>query len=215
VLPAQLTLDLGSSAGGAPAFDQGFARLAHRPLAQGAWVDYVPGWVSGHEALFEHLLRSTTWHQDSRQMYDRTVQVPRLCAGVPKDGPGHPLLDSMRAALGVRYRTDFVRTGLALYRNGDDSVAWHGDYVARELPEALVATVSLGAPRRFLLREAAGGGKSISYELGWGDLIVMGGSCQRTFRHSIPKAARAEPRLSIMFRPHWEPPPGFRGKTGY
>jgi alkylated DNA repair dioxygenase AlkB len=216
VLPAQLTL-LGGS--GPPDFDRGFSRLARRELSRGpkeivAWVDYVPGWVSGHETLFEHLLATTTWHEETRQMYDSVVAVPRLWAGLPKDGPGHPLLDAMRDALSARYGEAFVRTGMGLYRSGADSVAWHGDYVARELPEALVATVSLGAPRRFLLREAAGGA-SISYSLGWGDLIVMGGSCQRTWRHCIPKVAQAEPRLAIMFRPLWQTPPGFRGRTGY
>jgi alkylated DNA repair dioxygenase AlkB len=211
VLPAQLTL-LGGS--GPPDFDRRFERLARRELTQGAWVEYVPGWVSGHETLFEHLWRTTTWHQESREMYDKVVDVPRLYAGLPQDGRGHPLLDSMREALSARYGERFVRTGMALYRNGEDSVAWHGDYVARELPQALVATVSLGAPRRFLLREATGGA-SISYSLGWGDLIVMGGSCQRTWRHSIPKVAQAAPRLAIMWRPIWQPPPGFRGRTGY
>jgi alkylated DNA repair dioxygenase AlkB len=144
------------------------------------------------------------------------VAVPRLIAGLPKDGPGHPALEEMRAALNARYGTAFPRTGMALYRDGNDSVAWHGDYVARELPvDALVATVSLGAPRRFLLRPAEGGGPSIAYSLGWGDLIVMGGSCQRTWRHSVPKVRHAQPRMAIMFRPVWETPPGFRGKTGY
>jgi hypothetical protein len=110
---------------------------------------------------------------------------------------------------------DFSFSGLTR-RELAQGVAWHGDYVARELPtDALVATVSLGAPRRFLLRPAEGGGASVAYNLGWGDLIVMGGSCQRTWRHSIPKVRQAGPRLAIMFRPLWEPPPGFRGRTGY
>jgi alkylated DNA repair dioxygenase AlkB len=83
-----------------------------------------------------------------------------------------------------------------------DSVAWHGDYVAREMDRAIVATVSVGAPRRFLLRRK-GGGKSIALSLGWGDLLVMGGTCQRTYQHAIPKVRRAEPRIAIMFRPDW------------
>jgi alkylated DNA repair dioxygenase AlkB len=137
-------------------------------------------------------------------MYEQIVAVPRLVAALPDDGPGHPLLEEMRGALSARYAMPFPRTGLALYRNGDDSVAWHGDYIARELPEALVATVSLGEPRRFLLRPK-GGGASRALTLGWGDLIVMGGSCQRTWQHAIPKVAHAAPRLVIMFRPIWEP----------
>ncbi len=202
--------------GETPGIDATFAGVTRRELARGAWVEYVAGWVSGQQGLFDHLERTTAWRLESREMYERTVAVPRLIAGLPNDGPGHPALEEMRAALGRRYGAAFVRTGLALYRDGNDSVAWHGDYVARELPtDALVATVSLGAPRRFLMRPAEGGGASVAYTLGWGDLIVMGGSCQRTWRHCIPKVRHAEPRMAVMFRPVWEVPPGFRGRTGY
>jgi alkylated DNA repair dioxygenase AlkB len=51
-----------------------------------------------------------------------------------------------------------------------------------------------------------GGGRSIAYNLGWGDLFVMGGSCQRTFQHSVPKLAHAETRIAVMYRPFWEDP---------
>jgi alkylated DNA repair dioxygenase AlkB len=210
---AQLDL-LGGPAGAPPDIDRGFSRLGRRTLAHGAWVDYVPGWVSGHQTLFAALEQSTRWRQERREMFERTVDVPRLIAGLPDDGEGHPLIEQMRAAIGAQYGQDFVRTGLALYRGGGDRVAWHGDYVARALPEAIVATVSLGAPRRFLLRPAEGE-PSLGYQLGWGDLIVMGGSCQRTWRHCIPKVPHADPRLVVMFRPIWTPPPGFRGRTGY
>jgi alkylated DNA repair dioxygenase AlkB len=135
-------------------------------------------------------------------MYDRVLDVPRLYAVLPDDGAGHAVLEGARHAVSARYREEFVRISVAYYRDGRDSVAWHGDYVARNLPEALVATISVGAPRRFLLRPK-GGGRSLSLSLGWGDLLVMGGTCQRTGQHSVPKAKRAEPRLAIMFRPDW------------
>jgi alkylated DNA repair dioxygenase AlkB len=199
--------------GGAPAIDARFAGMRHVPLSDGAWVEHHPGWVSGHQALMEVLAPGTRWHQQRREMYERTVDVPRLVASLPEDGPGHPLLADMQVALSRRYGQAFDRIGLALYRDGNDSVAWHGDYVARELPEAVVATVSLGQPRRFLLRPAAGG-PSRPFMLGWGDLIVMGGSCQRTWRHAIPKVASADPRMVVVFRPHWEPPGGYRPR-GY
>jgi alkylated DNA repair dioxygenase AlkB len=201
MLSGQLSL-LG---GGAPAIDEGFAAARRRALAGGAWVELVPGWVSGHEALFAALASSTRWQKLQREMYERTVDVPRLVAGLPDDGPGHPLLEVMRLALCRRYDEPFTRVSLALYRDGNDSVAWHGDTTARELPEAVVATVSLGEPRKFLLRPT-GGGASISYTLGWGDLIVMGGSCQRTWQHAIPKVARAGQRMVVMFRPVWKAP---------
>ena len=135
-------------------------------------------------------------------MYDQTVDVPRQIAVADDAAPLHPVLDDMRRALEARYATRFPRLSFAYYRDGRDSVAWHGDYVARTMREALVATVSVGAPRRFLLRPAAGG-PSRALSLGWGDLVVMGGTCQRTYRHAIPKVAHAAPRIAIMFRPHW------------
>ena len=188
--------------GDQPGFDAAFARARRVELADGAWVEEVPGWVRGHQALFDVLERGTRWRSERRVMYDRTVDVPRLVASLPRDGDGHPLIESMRSALNARYATAFVHVSMALYRDGKDSVAFHGDTTARDRPEALVTTVSLGCRRRFLLKPAAGG-ESITFALGEGDLLVMGGSCQRTWRHAIPKVAAAGPRISIMFRPVW------------
>jgi len=136
-------------------------------------------------------------------MYDREVDVPRLFAIFPDDGPGHPILDPIRQALSEHYQEELARVTAAWYRDGRDSVAWHGDTVARKMEQALVATVSVGAPRKFLLRPH-GGGRSHAMTLGWGDLLVMGGTCQRTWQHSVPKVAQAEPRIAIMFRPRWQ-----------
>ncbi len=188
-----------------PRCDQSFASLRHLTFDLGAWVDLAPGWLSGHAQLFDILLEETAWRSEEREMYDRMVDVPRLYAELPPGRSPHPVLERMRRALNVHYATDFNRISLALYRDGRDSVAWHGDYVARRLPEAIVATVSVGAPRRFLLR-AYGGGRSHAFSIGWGDLIVMGGSCQRTYQHSVPKVAHADPRIAIMFRPTWVEP---------
>jgi alkylated DNA repair dioxygenase AlkB len=187
---------------GEPSIDRAFRRLRRIQLDGTAWVDHCPGWVEGHQKLCDALAAGTRWQHQRVEMYERTVDVPRLVAALPEDGPGHPLLPEMMAALDAHYGVSFARIGLALYRDGNDSVAWHGDRVARELPVAIVATVSLGEPRRFLLRPAAGG-PTRAFALGWGDLIVMGGSCQRTWRHSVPKVARAQPRITVMFRPEW------------
>jgi alkylated DNA repair dioxygenase AlkB len=187
------------------AVDEGFGTLRRVELDRSAWVDYAPGWVAGHEAMLDHLVPTTAWQQPRREMYDRTVDVPRLVASLPDDGPGHPALEPMRRALAARYAVPFPHVSLGYYRDGRDSVAWHGDYVAREMDEALVATVSLGEPRRFLLRPT-GGGASVAFSLGWGDLLVMGGSAQRTWQHAIPKVAHADPRLAVMFRPTWYRP---------
>lgn len=187
----------------APSIDERFTGLRRTDLGGDAWVEYVPSWLCGHQQLFDALLHDTRWRHETRHMYDRVVEVPRLYAVLPADGEGHPIIDTIRAALNARYNEDFVRTSLGYYRDGRDSVAWHGDYVARRMREALVATVSVGAPRRFLLRPK-GGGKSVAFSLGWGDLLVMGGTCQRTWQHAIPKVASAGSRIAIMFRPKWE-----------
>ncbi|MBA3454502.1 MAG: alpha-ketoglutarate-dependent dioxygenase AlkB [Deltaproteobacteria bacterium] len=102
----------------------------------------------------------------------------------------------------THYGEELTRTTAALYRDGKDSVAWHGDTTARDMDQAIVATISLGQPRRFMLKPAEGG-SSIALPAGRGDLIVMGGTCQRTWRHSIPKVASAGPRIAVMFRPAW------------
>lgn len=188
---------------GAPAFDAEFRGLRRLELSHGAWVDHVPGWVSGHDALFDELAHGLDWRRETMKMYDKTVVVPRLLSRVEREGPGQPLIEGMRMALSARYGEELVFTTAALYRDGSDSVAFHGDTTARDMLEALVATVSLGQPRRFLLKPAEGGGSPVALPAGRGDLIVMGGTCQRTWRHGIPKVANAGPRIALMFRPRW------------
>lgn len=195
---------LGLFASRSPEFDASFAGIRRTWLTGGAWVDYAPEWVVGQDELFDELERSTSWRTDRRWMYERMVDTPRLIAGLPADGPGHPLLEEIAGALSARYGETFDRITLALYRGGSDSVAFHGDTVARDMDEALVATLSLGWRRRFLLKPAQGG-RSIAFALGGGDLLVMGGSCQRTWRHSIPKVPDAGSRIAVMFRPLWYP----------
>jgi len=186
----------------AVACDSDFKQLRRTELAYGAWVDYAQHWLSGHAQLFNQVLQATHWQTTEQRIYDRTLTTPRLVAGLADAAP-IPVLDTLRAALEARYRSDFSRISFALYRDGRDSVAYHGDRIARELPNSLVATVSLGAPRRFWLRPRTGRERvqPVAFQLGWGDLLVMGGSCQRTWEHGIPKVAHAEPRIAVMFRP--------------
>ena len=187
---------------GVPGFDAGFRAVRRLELSHGAWIDHVPGWVSGHDALFDELEHGLQWRRETMQMYDKTVDVPRLLAKVPREGAGQPLIENLRTAISERYGEEFVYTTAALYRDGNDSVAFHGDTTARNMIEALVATVSLGSPRRFMLKPVEGG-SSIALPLGRGDLVIMGGTCQRTWRHGIPKVANAGPRIALMFRPKW------------
>jgi alkylated DNA repair dioxygenase AlkB len=176
-------------------------------LDRGAWVDVRRGWVTGADTLFERLRDTVPWHAERRHMYDRVVDVPRLLKFYEE---GEPLpdaaLDEAKGALDAHYAAElgepFRTAGLCLYRDGADSVAWHGDRVGWGRSEdTMVAIVSVGAPRGLLLRPR-GGGPALRHELGHGDLLVMGGSCQRTWEHAVPKTARpAGPRISIQFRP--------------
>ncbi|MFI6814820.1 alpha-ketoglutarate-dependent dioxygenase AlkB [Nonomuraea sp. NPDC050328] len=176
-------------------------------LDHGAWIDLRPAWMSGADALYERLAADVPWQAERRRMYDRVVDVPRLLKFY-REGEAlpDPALDEARQALNAHYEHElgepFVTAGLCFYRDGRDSVAWHGDTIGRGGAEdTMVAIVSVGAPRALHLRPR-GGGASLRYDLGHGDLIVMGGSCQRTWEHAIPKSSAAVgPRISIQFRP--------------
>ena len=178
---------------------EGRAALARVRLDARAWVEHRPGWLAGHEALLDALRRGIEWRTEHRAMYDAFVEVPRLTATLPDDGPCPPALARAHRALERRYGRRFESVRLAWYRDGRDSVAMHGDRIGRRIADTIVAILSLGAPRRFLLKPAAGG-RSHRFDLGGGDLLVMGGACQRTWRHGIPKARSAGPRISIQFR---------------
>ena len=182
-----------------PSFEPGLDGLVRIDLGDGAWVDHVPGWLRGHEALLEALWTTTDWQAHRRRMYERIVDVPRLVAVLPEDGPGHPLVDALGGTLAAHYGRPFPHVSLAAYRNGRDSVAFHGDRLGRDRDDAIVAIAGLGARRRFLLRPARGG-RSRAWALGGGDLLVMGGTCQGTWQHAVPKVAHAELRISVQFR---------------
>jgi len=182
--------------------DSSFRGLKRTQLDADSWVDYCPGWVSGSDRAFEELLRDAPWSQRRRWMYDREVDEPRLTSWQTFDEHtvgASPWLEDARAALSARYQVLFDSAGMNLYRDGADSVAWHRDRIPPEIVDPVVALVSLGEPRRFLLR-AEGGGRSIAFHLGRGDLFVTGGQTQRRFEHSVPKTKAAGPRLSIAFR---------------
>jgi alkylated DNA repair dioxygenase AlkB len=185
-----------------PAIDESFAALERTYLDPSAWFDLAPAWVSSSDALFAALLEEAAWDQRRRHLYDRTVLEPRLTAMWRAEDGGTlrpPLLQRMLAVLSERYDVAFDSVGLNLYRDGADSVAWHGDRIAEDIVDPIVALVSVGEPRAFLLRPK-GGGTARRLRLGRGDLLVMGGTSQRTWEHSVPKVARAGPRISIAFR---------------
>lgn len=182
--------------------DGSFAALVRRDLGAGCWIDVAPGWLAGADDVFSQLTDTIDWQQRTVTMYERKLPEPRLTwwwsesSGVAEP---LPVLAEARQALSERYGVHFDTIGLNRYRDGTDSVAWHGDLRGPKLPEFHVAIVSVGARRPFRLR-ARTGGRSLSFDIGHGDLLVMGGACQHHWQHSVPKVRHAGPRISITFR---------------
>jgi alkylated DNA repair dioxygenase AlkB len=183
-----------------PRVDARFSAVRRLELGEGAWIEHAREWLVGHQSMYEQLLREARFEGYRRLMYDRVVDVPRLLARAPRSGEAAALLRATATLLEARYGVPLPSVTLAYYRDGRDSVAMHGDKMGSLTGDTIVATLSLGHPRRFLLKPVRGG-PSRAFTLGWGDLFVMGGSCQRTHLHGVPKAARAEGRICVMFRP--------------
>jgi alkylated DNA repair dioxygenase AlkB len=200
-------LDLVAGPSPTPTLEPLSGHVTRHRLTAGAWVDVLPGWLHGSDEVFDTLL-GIDWRADRRQMYDNVVDVPRLLRWFGGDETlPHPALITARAELSSYYAAElgeeFVTAGMCLYRDGRDSVAWHGDTIGRSARhDTMVAILSLGSPRQLSLRPRAGGHETLRFPQGHGDLIVMGGSCQRTWEHAILKTAKpVGPRISVQFRP--------------
>jgi alkylated DNA repair dioxygenase AlkB len=181
-------------------------RLAPEPvferirLDEHSWVDLAREWLLGADGVLEHLVQTVPWRQSRRKMYGEVVDEPRLSSWCRHDAPlPHPVLGPVRTALNDRYHVRLGSYGLNYYRNGRDSVAWHRDTEMRQLDRTLVAIVTLGAARPFLVRPH-GGGPSVDVHPASGDLLVMGGRAQAEWEHSVPKVASCGPRISAMLR---------------
>jgi hypothetical protein len=178
--------------GRAPALDHTFSRAVRTELGEGAFVEHVPGWLLGDDVLFDHLLTSTRWTAGEGALFSRRVAHPRLFASLPEDGPGHRVLEEATAALSWRYERDISSISLALYRDR------HGEHMGEQPDDCILAILSLQGPRQLQLRSRQGD-RSHSFLLGQGDLLVMGGSCQRHYEHAVPKCAWALPRMAVIF----------------
>ena len=136
-------------------------------------------------------------------MYDQVVDDPRLSCRAHPDWINWRRIEAMRKSLEEYYEQQFSAPFLNYYRHGQDSVAFHADRELRQLDNTLVAIVTLGAARPFLLRPR-GGGRSTDFRPASGDLLVMGGRCQLDWEHSVPKVAVSGPRISVSMR--WAEP---------
>lgn len=174
----------------------------------------LQGWL-GEEAssFFERLKAETPWESETLTLFGRKVTAPRLISwhgdagtaygysGVrhePK--PWTPALRQLKArvekAAGVRFNSALLN----LYRDGRDGMGWHADDEPELGPRPVIASLSLGATRRFQLRRKDGT-ETLDYELASGDLLLMKGDSQRLWRHRVPKTAKKVlPRINVTFR---------------
>jgi alkylated DNA repair dioxygenase AlkB len=195
-----LEADLGRTGGLQVAAEETFSAAVRIRLDETSWVDHVPGWLAGDGELMDMLMHQAQWEQRSRWMYTRRVTEPRLTAEYPviADAP-QPVLHYLAEVLSAHYGRPYTRLWMNWYRDNNDGTGWHADRPANRLDETVIPVLSLGAARRFLIRPA-GGGQSKAIVAHSGDLIVMGGRCQKDYVHSVPKQKQAAgARLSLNF----------------
>jgi len=200
-LPCELVVELQGTLLGAgePARDPN-AEWEMIMLGDGSWLNVSRGWMLGCDTLLEQLAATVPWRQGRRRMYDRVLDDPRLSCWYPVGAPlPHPVLDRARDDIASHYDLPLRSLALNYYRNGRDSVAFHRDRELRDTTDAIVAILTLGSTRPFLLRPR-GGGRSIDLRPASGDLLVMGGRTQADWEHGVPKVTRSGPRISASWR---------------
>lgn len=187
------------------------APLERLDLGGGAWVDVVRGWISGGDVLHDLLVENVAWRPSQIYRYDHYVDERRLGARWTVGQPApHPVLLDAHRRLQHQYGVRFGGCGIIRYRDGEDGQAFHRDRELRWLDDTVIAVLSLGARRPWLLRPRANRhahdlpNKGAVHDLapGSGDLIVMGGACQATWEHSVAyqRARPTESRVSLQWR---------------
>ena len=186
------------------------APVERTDLPPTSWVEIVPRFVREAEAVFEELHESLPWQQTEVLRYDRYVPERRLGAGVRSDS--HVVFSQTDLHLRSRFRVPFTGVSAILYRNGDDFQGLHSDREMRWLDETVIAIVVLGVRRPFVLRPRATKGvplervpagsdpDDVVLIPGEGDLLIMGGACQREWLHGVPRAVTDRPRISLTWR---------------
>lgn len=185
-------------AGGDLALDHTFATARRIQLDDTSWIEHVPAWLNGQDLLLQSLIEKAAWEQRTRRIADQDRIEPRLTAEYTDLGQApDEMLRTMVAALSEHYGVPYDGLWINYYRDHRDSTSWHGDWATCRRTECVVPVLSLGATRRFLIKPRTGGRSTVLQPAG-GDLIVMGGRCQRDWVHSVPKQATpAGPRISV------------------
>jgi len=190
--------------------------MALQPLTlPGARVEFAPDWMPAEaaRALFDALRADIHWEVHRIRLFGREIDSPRLSCWIGDAGTSYtysgsrfepnpwpaalvPVRSALEAALGVPFNSVLANQ----YRDGRDYMGWHSDNEAGLGPQPVIASLSLGAPRRFLLKPKAGGA-SHALVLPSGSLLVMSGDTQRHWKHALPRTARPTgPRINLTFR---------------
>lgn len=174
-----------------------------------------PRWLPADVAAsrFTALRAETPWRSEQIRIAGRLIPVPRLTAWYGDPGatyvysglrneprPWTPLLLELRDAVSRAAGSAFDSVLINRYRDGRDSMGWHADDEPELGPDPVIASLSLGAPRRFVLRHAKKKGRSMAFVLGDGALLVMAGATQHHYRHAVPKEREAGERINLTFR---------------
>ncbi len=212
----------------------GTPQVERMDLGRGAWVDVVRGLVPDAQRVHDDVADAVAWQQGRVFRYEKWVDEPRL-GGFQRGGDRHPALVQVEEWLSRRYRIRFEGYALARYRHAADSQAFHRDRELRWLEETLIGVLSLGATRPWLLKPIGSGRHDVPGDRegdgadvldlrpAGGDLLVMGGRCQATWLHAVPKVhggAAVGDRISVQWR--WtsrrgrpDTNPGYRAPRHY
>ena len=185
-----------------PAIDPGVA-FERIDLDGTSWIELARGWVTGADAVYQKLVANVAWRQGRVWRYERYIDEPRLGAGGSLANPGHPVLAEAQQAISKRYGARFDGFGLAYYRNARDSVAMHRDREMTWLDDTVVAILTFGAQRPFLVQPRNTRDASTARDLSpaSGDLMVFGGRFQADWLHGVPKTRHAvRGRISAQWR---------------
>lgn len=175
-----------------------------------------PGWLDSHDATaaMQALREELPWARHRIQMFGREVLTPRLCAWVGDPDasytysrthfvplPWTPALRSLRERLQREGIGRFNSVLANRYRDGSDSMGWHSDDEGELGPQPVIASISLGATRRFRLRHRTDPSQRVELMLEHGSLLLMRGATQANYRHDLPKTARpVGERINLTFR---------------
>ena len=176
-----------------------------------AWVDVARGWMADADELYEHLLTDVAWRTSQLFRYDHVVEERRLGSWWGRGTPlPHEGLAEATRVLQHKYGVEFDGFGMLQYRDGQDGQAFHRDTDMRYLDDTIIAVLTLGQQRPWQLRprsakhtDVAGKGATHDLAPASGDLLVMGGSCQAGWEHSVPylgAQSAVGPRISIQWR---------------